>query len=98
MSGCVLPSTLSVTLAALIVLAGCEPSRPSREASVPNAAEQITDAQRATIVRSVKQTWANMMAAARALNPAGIRARYVYRPTLAINGLILEDFDRQFHE
>lgn len=98
MSGCVLPSTLSVTLAALIGLVGCDPSRPSREASVLNAAEQITDAQRATIVGSVEQTWAKMMAAARALDPAGIRAGYVDRPTVAINGLILEDFDRQFHE
>jgi ketosteroid isomerase-like protein len=63
-----------------------------------NTAEEITDAQRATIVGSLEQTWANMMAAARALDPAGVRAGYVDQPTVAINGLIVDDFNRRFHE
>jgi ketosteroid isomerase-like protein len=63
-----------------------------------NAAEPITDDQRATIVGSLEQTWANMMAAARALDPAGVRAGYEDRPTVAINGLIVEDFNRRFEE
>jgi ketosteroid isomerase-like protein len=59
----------------------------------------VTEARRAAIASAVEASWAEMMAGARALNPDRIRAGYVDRPIVAINGRIIDDFDRdQFQE
>ena len=73
-----------LSLAATMVLSGCQ----------SQSAVMITEEERAAIARSVEATWADMMAAAKALNPDQIRASYVDRPVVAINGLIIDDFDR----
>jgi ketosteroid isomerase-like protein len=54
------------------------------------------EAQRAAVGRAVEEAWAEMMAGARALDPARIRKGYVTKPTVAINGVIVDDFDTQF--
>ena len=59
----------------------------------------MTEAERAVVPSAVEQAWADMMAGARALDPDRVRAGYVDRPTVAINGRVIEDFDRdQFAE
>jgi hypothetical protein len=59
----------------------------------------LTEARRAAIASTVEASWVEMMAGARALNPDRIRAGYVDRPIVAINGRIIDDFDRdQFQE
>jgi hypothetical protein len=59
----------------------------------------MSEAKRAAVAAGVEQAWADMMAGARALNPDRVRAGYVDRPTVAINGRVIEDFDRdQFDE
>jgi ketosteroid isomerase-like protein len=63
---------------------------------VTAAVSDLTDAQRAAIGDSVEQAWSEIMAGARALDPARIRAGYVQKPTVVINGLIIEDYDSQF--
>ena len=66
---------------------------------MPDAATEVTEAERAAIASAVERAWADMMAGARALDPARIRAGYVDRPIVVINGLIIDDFDRsQFEE
>jgi hypothetical protein len=54
----------------------------------------VTEAERAAVAGAVERVWADMMAGARALDPDIIRAAYVDRPTVAINGRLIEDFDR----
>lgn len=59
----------------------------------------MTEAERAVVARAVERAWAAMMAGARALEPERIRAGYVDQPSVAINGRIIGDFDRdQFDE
>jgi ketosteroid isomerase-like protein len=59
----------------------------------------MTDAERGAVASAVEQTWAEMMAGARALDPERIRAGYITDPVVTINGLIIQDFDRdQFNE
>lgn len=59
----------------------------------------VTEADSAAISSAVEATWREMMAGARALDPERIRAGYAERPVVAINGRIVEDFDRdQFNE
>lgn len=55
-------------------------------------------AQRKAIGQAVEQVWAEMIAGARALDPTRIRSAYIARPTAAINGVIIEDFDARFEE
>jgi hypothetical protein len=73
-------------------------SRSAEEATVTAAVSDLTDAQRAAIGDSVEQAWSEIMAGARALDAARIRAGYVQKPTVVINGLIVEDYDSQFEE
>jgi hypothetical protein len=54
----------------------------------------MTEAERAVVAGAVEQAWVGMIAGARALDPNLIRAGYVDRPTVAINGRVIEDFDR----
>lgn len=64
-----------------------------------SAGEEVTEAERAAIVSAVEEVWSEMMVGARALNPERIRAGYVNAPIVAINGLIIDNFDRdQFDE
>jgi len=56
--------------------------------------EAVTASDRAATAKAVESVWAGMMTAGRALNPDGIRAAYVDRPVVAINGRIIENFDR----
>ena len=72
------------SLVATMVLSGCQ----------SQAAVTVTEKERAAIAKSVEATWADMMTAAKRLNPDQIRASYVDRPVVAVNGLIIEDFDR----
>ena len=51
---------------------------------------EMTGAERAVIADGVERAWAEMMAGARALDPDRIRAGYVDRPTVAINGRVVE--------
>jgi ketosteroid isomerase-like protein len=82
-------SRAEMAIAASLTLGGCH----SRTAG------SMTDADRASIGRAVEATWADMMAGGRALDPDRIRAGYVGKPVVAINGTIIEDFDRdQFDE
>jgi ketosteroid isomerase-like protein len=61
--------------------------------------EEMTEAERAAAATAVEQAWSEMMAGGRALDPERIRAGYVDDPVVAINGLIIDDFDReQFDE
>ena len=79
----------SLALAPVTALTGCQ----------SRAAVAVTEADRAAIASAVEATWADMMAAGRALDPDGIRAGYVDKPIVAINGSIIENFDRdQFDE
>lgn len=88
MSAPVARSLRALALATTLALAGCHP----REVTV-------TETDRAAIATAVEATWADMMAGGRALDPDRIRAGYVDRPIVAINGRIIEDFDRnQFDE
>jgi ketosteroid isomerase-like protein len=82
------PPLRALALATTLALTGCHP----REATV-------TEADRADIAAAVEATWADMMTGARALDPDRIRAGYADRPIVAINGRIIENFDRdQFEE
>ena len=64
-----------------------------------SAGEEVKEAERAAIVSAVEEVWSEMMVGARALNPERIRAAYVSAPIVAINGLIIDNFDRdQFDE
>ena len=73
-----------LSLVATMALSSCQ----------SQAAVMITEEERAAIARSVEATWADMMAAAEALNPDPIRASYVDRPVVAANGRIIGEFDR----
>jgi ketosteroid isomerase-like protein len=75
---------LGVPLAVALLLCACHGRAPGAG----------TAGERLAIARSVESVWAGMMAAARALNPDGIRAAYVDEPVVAINGRIIEHFDR----
>ena len=57
-------------------------------------AMMVTEADSTTIASEVEAAWQDMMAGARALDPERIRAGYAERPVVAINGRIVEDFDR----
>lgn len=94
MKGNMVRLTYSLALATLIALAGCESPRRGEEATVPGAADDLAEAERAAIAGAVEHAWADMMAGARALDPGRIRAGYVDRPIVVINGLIIDDFDR----
>jgi len=77
-----------LAVAAVVALAGCE--RPARD---------MSETERAASAGAVERAWADMIAGARALDPARIRAGYADRPIVVINGLIIDDFDRdQFDE
>ena len=56
---------------------------------------ELTAAYRAAIADSVRQAWEAMMAGARALNSDRIRAGYVAKPIVAINGVIVDSFERR---
>lgn len=58
------------------------------------AADNMSEAERAAIATDVEQAWADMMAGANALDADRIRAGYAANPIVAINGVIIEDFDR----
>jgi hypothetical protein len=59
----------------------------------------VTDADSAAIHRALETSWRKMMAGARSLDPDRVRAGYMEHPVAAINGRIIEDFDRdQFNE
>ena len=78
-----------VPLAAALALCPCRGSDP----------DAITAAERAATAKAVESVWAGMMAAGQALDPDGIRRAYVDRPVVAINGRIIDEFDRdQFNE
>jgi ketosteroid isomerase-like protein len=82
------PTLRALALVTTLAVAGCYP----REAI-------LTNADRAAIATAVEATWAGMMTGGRALDPDRIRAGYADRPIVAINGRIIEDFDRdQFDE
>jgi hypothetical protein len=49
-----------------------------------------------SIPAQVEELLAGMLAGARGRDPARIRAAYAPRPTVAINGVILADFDARF--
>lgn len=99
MKGNALYSTPSVALVTLMVFSGCQSYPRGEEARAPDAAEAMTEAERTAIASGVEQAWTHMMAGARALDPARIRAGYVEKPIVAINGRIIDDFDRgQFNE
>ncbi len=99
MLGTMFCPTRALALASLIALASCRSQSTGEAARVPGAAEEVTDVERAAIAIAVEQAWADMMAGARALDPARIRAGYVDSPIVVINGLIIDDFDRsQFEE
>lgn len=81
--------TWVVLLAAALVLCACHGRDP----------EAVTAGERAATAKAVESVWGGMMAAGRALNPDGIRAAYMDQPVVAINGRIIENFDRdQFDE
>lgn len=77
--------------AVLVVLSACSACQAPQE--------NMSEAERAAVAAGVEQAWADMMAGARALDPDRVRAGYVDRPIVAINGHIIKDFDRdQFAE
>lgn len=74
----------SVAIATIVAVTGCQTRAPVT----------VTEAERAAIASAVEAAWAEMMAGGRALDADRIRAGYVDRPVVAINGLIVDDFDR----
>lgn len=87
------PSVLArlciLTLAGATMSGACH-SRP---------AEIVTAADSTAITSAIEASWRDMMAGARSLDPERIRAGYAERPVVAINGRIVEDFDRdQFND
>ena len=56
----------------------------------------MTSPLEAVIAAQVDELLASMMAGARALNPDQIRAAYAPHPTVAINGVILDDWQAHF--
>jgi hypothetical protein len=56
--------------------------------------DDMSEVDRATIAHAVEHAWADMLAAATALDADRIRAGYAAHPIVAINGVIIEDFDR----
>jgi ketosteroid isomerase-like protein len=61
--------------------------------------QAVTANDSAAVAGAVEATWREMMAGARARDPDRVRAGYAERPVVAINGRIVEDFDRdQFDE
>ena len=92
------PLRTLVFLAAMALI-GCTPPERSQESRAGNAGEIMTESERAAVAGAVEQAWSEMMAGARALDPERIRAGYVDDPVVTINGVIIEDFDRdQFDE
>jgi ketosteroid isomerase-like protein len=53
-----------------------------------------SDIEREAIARAVEETWADMMRGAQALDADRIRAGYAAKPVVALNGRIIDDFDR----
>jgi hypothetical protein len=94
MNPSLLPPVRPLAVVTLIALAGCHTARPGPE--VAEADGTLADAQRAAIGGAVEQTWAEMMRGAQALEVGRIRAAYVDRPTVAINGTIIEDLAEQW--
>jgi len=88
MNAPVLSRMCSLSFAAAVTLAACQSRAPVG----------VTEAERAAIASAVEAAVADMMAGGRALDPDRIRAHYVDRPIVAINGLIVVDYDRQFDE
>jgi hypothetical protein len=79
----------SLAIAAVVAVTRCQTRAPTAG----------TKAERAAIASAVEAAWAEMMAGGRALDPDRIRAGYVDRPVVSINGRIVDDFDRhQFDE
>jgi SnoaL-like protein len=59
----------------------------------------VTEADSAAIHHGIESTLREMIAGAHALNPDRLRAEYVEQPVVAINGQIVEHYDRdQFPE
>ena len=63
------------------------------------SAAALSDADTAAISSAIEASWREMMDGAHALDPDRIRAGYVEQPVVAINGQIVEHYDRdQFPE
>jgi len=63
------------------------------------SAAALTKADSAAVSSAIEASWREMMAGAHALDPERIRAGYVEQPVMAINGRIVEHYDRdQFTE
>ena len=60
------------------------------------ASTELTEGQRAAIRDTVQQVLAGMADPLRALDADRIRALYADEPVVALNGVILEDFDARF--
>lgn len=89
----------ALVLLSAVVLTGCAPHEGSKDSGATKVVEPVTDAERDAVASAVEQAWSEMMAGARALDPERIRAGYVNDPVVTINGVIIEDFDRdQFNE
>jgi len=54
----------------------------------------VSEADSAAISRAVEASWRETMAGAGSLDPERVRAGYVDRPLVAVNGRIVEDYDR----
>ncbi len=54
----------------------------------------MREPERKAIARAVEATWADMMLGAKDLDADRIRTGYAAKPVVAINGRIIEDFDR----
>ena len=54
----------------------------------------VSEIDSAAISRAVEASWRETMASAGSLDPERVRAGYVDRPLVAVNGHIVEDYDR----
>src|SRR6185312_9245116 len=89
MNSLTLARRCSLSLASALMSGACHSSSSSVTA----------DADSAAISRAIETSWGDVMAGARGLDPERIRAGYVERPVVAVNGRIVEDYDRdQFPE
>lgn len=84
MNAVALARMCALTLATATESAACR-SRPTAAAAEPDSA---------AIHAAIESSWKAMMAGARSLDPDQVRAGYAERPVVAVNGRIVDDYDR----
>ena len=80
--------TLTLTCSLALVTALASGACRSRRTAAAGEADS------AAISQAIENSWRETMAGARSLDPERVRAGYVEHPLVAVNGHIVEDYDR----